>query len=71
MRINYTEIKIDNTQQNNKSRLWGDRDETVNLIISQRSKQAKEEYKSIHDRVGKDLHWELYKRLKFCHTDNC
>ena len=26
------------------------------------------EYKTIHDRVGKVIHWELYKKLKFEHT---
>ena len=27
------------------------------------------EYKTTHDWVGKVIHWELYKKLKFDHTD--
>ena len=57
--------KIDNTQQD---RLCMDRDETVNPIMSECSKLAQEKYKSKHNWVGKVIHWELCKRLKFDHT---
>ena len=35
-------------------------------MISECSKLAQQEYK--HDRVGKVIHWELCKILKFDHT---
>ena len=35
IRIYYIKAKIDKTQQNYKCRLWGDRDETINHIISE------------------------------------
>ena len=52
-------------QQNSKSRLYENRDETVNGIISEYCKLAQKEYKTVHDWVGKVIHWELCKRLKF------
>ena len=60
---------IDKTQQNSRCRLCGDRDETVNHIISECSKLAQKEYNTWHDRVGKVIHWELCKKLKFDHTN--
>ena len=57
-------------QQNSKSRLCSDRDETINHIISECSKLAQKEYKTRHDWVGKVIHWELCKKLKFDYTDN-
>ena len=65
---NYIKSKIDNTQQNILSRIYGDKDEMVNLIITECCKLAQKEYKSIHDWVGKGIHWELCKKLKFHHT---
>ena len=61
--------KIDKTQQNSRCRLCGDRDETVNHIISECSKLEQKEYKTRHDWVGKVIHWELCKKLKFDHTN--
>ena len=52
--------RIDKTQQN---RLCGDRDETINHIISECSKLAKKEDKTRHDWVGKVIHWEMCKKL--------
>ena len=54
------------TQQNSKCRLCGDRDETINHIIS---KLAQKEYKTRHDWVGKVIHWEMCKKFKFDHTN--
>ena len=62
-------MRIDKTQQNSKCRLCGDRDETINHIISERSKLAQKEYKTGHDRVGKVIHCELSKKLRFDHTN--
>ena len=40
-------------QYNGKCRLWGDRDETINHIISEFSILAQKEYMTRHDWVGK------------------
>ena len=56
-------------QQNSKCRLCGDRDETINHIISECSKLAQKEYKTRHDWVGKVIHREIRKKLKFDHTN--
>ena len=56
------------TQQNTKYRLCGERDETINHI-SECSKLAQNEYKTRHDWVGKVIHWEMYKKFKFHHTN--
>ena len=55
--INSFKAKIDNTQQNSKCVLCGDRDKTVNHI-SKYSKLAQKVYKSRHDWLGKVIHWE-------------
>ena len=57
-------------QQCYKFRLCGVRDETINHIISECSKVAQREYKTRHDWVGKIIHWEWCKRLKFNHANN-
>ena len=62
-------MRIDKTQQNSKCRQWGDRDETINHIISECSKVAQKEYKTRHDWVGKVIHWEMCKKFKFDHTN--
>ena len=48
IRINDGKAKIDKTQRNNRSKLGGDRDETINHIISRCSKLAQKEYKTRH-----------------------
>ena len=65
IRINHIKARIDKTQQNSKCRLCGDRDETINHIISERSKLAQKEYKTRHDWVDKVIHWEMCKKFKF------
>ena len=62
--------KIDKIQQNSKCRLCGNRDETINHIISECSKLAPKEYKTRHNKMGKVIHWELCKKLKFDKTNN-
>ena len=57
------------TQQSSKCRLCGDRDATINHIVSECSKLAQKEYKARHDWVGKVIHWEMCKKLKFDHTN--
>ena len=48
IRINRIKARIDKIQQNRKCRLCGDRDETINHIISECSKLAQREYKARH-----------------------
>ena len=67
-RTNYIKAKINNTQQNCKCRLCGDRNKTVNHIISECRKLAQKEYKTGHNWVMKVIHWELCKKLKFHHS---
>ena len=52
-------------QQNSKCRLCGDRDETINHIISECSKLAQKEYKTRRDWVSK----EMCEKFKFDHTN--
>ena len=66
---NHIKARTDKTQQNSKCRLCGDRDETINHIISECSKLAQKEYKVIHDWVGRVIHWEMCKKFKFDHTN--
>ena len=69
IRTNHIKARIDKTQQSSKCRLCGDRDETINHIVSQCSKLAQKEYKARHDWVGKVIHWEKCKKFKFDHTN--
>ena len=69
IRTNHIKARIDKTQPNSKCRLCGDRDETINHIISECSKLAQNEYKARHDCVGKVIHWEMCKKFKFDHTN--
>ena len=69
IKTNHIKAKIDTTQQNSKCRLCGDRDETINHIISAYSKLAQKEYKTRHDWVCKVIHGEMCKKFKFDHTN--
>ena len=63
MRTNHIKARIDRTQQNSKCRLCGNRDETINHIISECSKFIQKEYKARHDWVSKVIHWEMCKKF--------
>ena len=69
MRTNHIKARIDKTQQNSKRRLCGDRDETINHIISECSELALDEYKARHDWVGKVIRWEMWRKFQFDHTN--
>ena len=69
IRTNHIKARIDKTQENSKCRLCGQRDETINHIVSECSKLAQKEYKNRHDQVGRAVHWELCKQLHLEHTD--
>ena len=49
VRNNHIKARIEKTQQNSKCWLCGDRDETINHIISECSKFAQKEYKTRQD----------------------
>ena len=70
IRTNHIKVRIDKTQQNSQCRLCGDRDETINHIISEYSKLAQKEYKARNSWVGKVIHGEMWKKLKFDHPTN-
>ena len=53
IRTNHIKARIDKTQQNRKCGLYGDRDETINHIISGCSKLAQKNYKTRNDWVGR------------------
>ncbi len=59
IRTNHIKARIDKMQQSSKCRLCGDRDKTINHIISECSKFAQKENKARHDWVGKVIHWEM------------
>ena len=44
IRANHIKARIDYTQQNSRCRLCGDRDKTIDYIISECSKLAQREY---------------------------
>ena len=69
IRTNHIKARIDKTKKNSKCRLCGDRDETITHIISECSKLAQKEYKVTHDWVGKVIHREMCKKLKFDDTN--
>ena len=69
IRTNYIKVRIDKMQQNSKCRLCGDRDDTINHIISECSKLAQKGNKTRHDWVGKVIYWKLGKKLKFDHMN--
>ena len=68
IRTNYIKAKIDRAQQNSKCRMCGDKDKTVNHIVSECSKLAQRDIQTRHDWVGKVIHWELCKELNFHHA---
>ena len=69
IRNNRIKARIDKTQQNSKCKLCGDRDGTINHIISECSRLAQKEYKARHDWVGKVIHWEMCKKIKSVHAN--
>ena len=49
--------------------LWSRRNDQ--LHNKQVQKLAQKEYETWHDWVGKVIHWELSKKLKFDHMNKC
>ena len=69
VRTNHIKARKDKAQRNSKCRLCGDRDETINHIISECSKLAQKKYKTRHNWVGKVIHLEMCKKFKLYHTN--
>ena len=69
IRTNHIKAGIDKAQQNSKCRLCGDRDVTINHIISESSKLSQKEYKVRHDWVGQVIHWEMCWKFQYDHTN--
>ena len=65
IRTNHIKARIDKSQQNSKCTLRGDRDETINNIISECRKLAQKEYKTKYNWVSKVIYWEMCKKFKF------
>ena len=63
VRTNNIKTRIDKTQQNSKCRLCGNKDETINHMISGCRKLAQNDYKTRHDWVGKVIHSEMCKKF--------
>ena len=68
IRTNYIKAKIDNTQQNSKFKLCGDKDETINHIICECSTLEQKENKTWRDWTRKLIQWEFCQELKFDYT---
>ena len=68
IRTNYVKAKIAVTQQNNKVG-YVVIESKRNHKIRERSKLAQKEYKTRHEWIGKVIHWELCKELKFNHKN--
>ena len=49
IRTDHIKARIEKTQQNRRCRLCGERDETMNRIISECSKLAQKEYNTSYD----------------------
>ena len=49
--------------------LYGDRDETINYIITECSKRAPKDFKTRYDSVGKVNHKELCNKFKSVHMN--
>ena len=55
------------TNLQNRKRLCGDRDETINRIIRECSKLAQKVYKIRYTWLDKVTYWKLYKKFNFDH----
>ena len=62
IRTYYIKARIDKTLENNRCRLYDDRDETINYIISECRKLAQNIRVNL---VGKVFKWEFCMKLKF------
>ena len=59
IRTNVIKAERDNTPEQSKCRMSGEKDETVNHLISECSKMAQREYKRRHDLASRRVHWDV------------
>ena len=69
LRTNAIKCKIDKTSSSSMCRLCGDREETVDHLVSSCSKIAQTDYKERHNKVAAMLHWNLCKKYGLPVTD--
>ena len=69
IRIDHIKARINKTQQNSKCGFYGDRDKTINHIISECNKLWQKEYKTRRDWVSKVIILELCKKSKCEHRN--
>ena len=69
MRTKVRNKKLILIPENSKYRPDWDRNEVVNRIIIKCSKLAQKKCKTRHNWTGKEIYWELWKRLKFDHDN--
>ena len=62
---NAVKAKIDKIQAKGKCRLCGKVDETVRYIVCECPMLAQREYKRRHDCVGREIHWEICRKIVF------
>ena len=79
IRTNEIKVRKDKTQQNSKCGLCGDRDETINHIISECIKLAQKEYKTWQDWMGigdplgdvQEIEIYLYEQMVYAQPSIC
>ena len=65
LRTNAIKSKIDHQEGSHLCRLCGQKEETVDHLVSSCSKIAQTDYKGRHDRVAANLHWSLCHQFGF------
>ena len=69
LRTNAIKTKIDHQEGSHLCRLCGQKEETVDHLVSSCSKIAQTDYKGRHDRVAANLHWSLCQQFGFPRAD--
>ena len=63
LRTNQIKAKIDQSPADDKCRMGGNANETINHLTNECAKMAQKEYKRRHDLVGKKIHWEICRKF--------
>ena len=70
LRTNAIKVNIDKQTGTSMCRLCGEKEETVDHLVSSCSKIAQTDYKGRHDKVAANLHWSLCKQFGFERAQN-
>ena len=62
MRTNLVKVRTNKSQGDSLSRVCRKVYESIDHIVSGRSKLAQKEYKRRHDNLGKIVHWKLARK---------